>query len=273
MMKKRMQICLTWLLTACMMLTLPQFAVTAFANDQVSTADELAYAEEVGVLINEFRAENGLQPVQLAPVLLDVASVRSQELTALYSHSRPDGTDWFTAVEETKLDPNCYAAENIAAGFETPEAVVEGWKNSPSHRAAMLGEYYQYIGVSVTYLADDPNYYFSYWDLILISAEVPPEGAWTPGETEDLFTAENTVDSEIAVANAKAALPGDYNEDGEVSVVDVVMLQQVLLEQITPNEQQITQMDCYQDGVINQKDAAVLMQYILGDTSAIPVKG
>ncbi len=278
-MKKRVHICFIWLLTACLMLSMPKLALTAMADDPLPTAEELvSFPEEVGILINEFREENGLAPVQLAPVLLDAASVRAQELTTFYSHSRPDGRDWFTIVEETSLDTNCYAAENIAAGFDTPEGVVEGWINSPSHCAALLGENYQYIGVGISTLADDPNYYYTYWQLLLISAEIPPEGAWTPGEVavhpeDDTQQEEEQIEvPNVDIINSNYAV-GDCNLDNSLSMADVVILQQVLLKQVIPTDQQLVQMNCYQDGVVDQKDATILMQHLLGVLPAIPVQG
>ena len=39
--------------------------------------------------------------------------------------------------------------ENIAYGQITPEAVVEGWMNSPGHRANILNASYTRIGVGL----------------------------------------------------------------------------------------------------------------------------
>jgi uncharacterized protein YkwD len=39
------------------------------------------------------------------------------------------------------------AGENIAKGYRTPQAVVDGWMNSPGHRANILNGSYTHIGV------------------------------------------------------------------------------------------------------------------------------
>jgi uncharacterized protein YkwD len=39
-------------------------------------------------------------------------------------------------------------AENVAYGSTSGKEVVDGWKNSPGHRANMLGPY-KYIGIGV----------------------------------------------------------------------------------------------------------------------------
>ena len=51
--------------------------------------------------------------------------------------------------------------ENIAAGYRSPEAVVEGWMASTGHRENILSVRYTEIGVGVTLL---PTGQFSaYW--------------------------------------------------------------------------------------------------------------
>jgi uncharacterized protein YkwD len=39
------------------------------------------------------------------------------------------------------------AAENIAKGYSTPKAVVDGWMNSSGHRANILNPSFTHIGV------------------------------------------------------------------------------------------------------------------------------
>ncbi|MDJ0690009.1 MAG: CAP domain-containing protein [Xenococcaceae cyanobacterium MO_188.B32] len=57
------------------------------------------------------------------------------------------------------------AAENIAAGYQTPEAVVEAWMGSAGHRANILNPDLTEIGVGYEYLANDTGSvnYNSYW--------------------------------------------------------------------------------------------------------------
>ena len=107
---------------------------------QVSAAADMTnFAEEAAALTNQFRQENGLPALQLAPVLLDLSAQRAEELSQTYGHNRPDGREWFSVIEDSTLDSNCYAAENVAAGYDTPQEVVQAWIDSPTHRKAMLG--------------------------------------------------------------------------------------------------------------------------------------
>lgn len=59
-------------------------------------------------------------------------------------------------------------AENIAAGDDRPEDVVDGWMNSPSHRHNILNPNYTEIGVGHHYREDDPGRfkYKHYWTQI-----------------------------------------------------------------------------------------------------------
>ena len=54
------------------------------------------------------------------------------------------------------------AGENIAMGYKTPEAVVDGWMNSSGHRANILNSSFTKIGVG--YVKDG-----HYWTQIFIS--------------------------------------------------------------------------------------------------------
>lgn len=84
--------------------------------------------------INEVRVENGLSPLSVDESLAHCAEVRASECAEVWSHTRPDGTEWWT------VDGLSYG-ENLARGFSTDEEVVEAWMASPSHRANILGNY------------------------------------------------------------------------------------------------------------------------------------
>lgn len=51
--------------------------------------------------------------------------------------------------------PSSLVAENIGAGYTTPEEVVQGWINSQGHRANLLNPDYTEIGIGYFYLAND----------------------------------------------------------------------------------------------------------------------
>lgn len=108
------------------------------------------YAEEVLKLVNEERAKENLDPLVMDEGLVRVAKIRGLEISwpGHFSHTRPDGSVCFTAADGLEL---WAYGENIAAGYPTPEDVMDGWMNSPGHRANILTDYFECIGIACVY--------------------------------------------------------------------------------------------------------------------------
>lgn len=102
-------------------------------------------AQEVIRLTNIERAKEGEAPLQYHAGLQKAAMLRAKEISIKFSHDRPDGTDSSTALYENGV--GCSDGENIARGYTSPEAVVQGWMNSVGHMAAILCESSTHIGV------------------------------------------------------------------------------------------------------------------------------
>ena len=119
--------------------------------------DNLSYEQQVAALVNEQREANGLQPLTLSGELSDVARIKSQDMhdNNYFSHTSPTYGSPFDMLNTFGITYRA-AGENIAMGYATPEAVVNGWMNSPGHRANILNSAYTQIGVG--YVADG-----SYW--------------------------------------------------------------------------------------------------------------
>ena len=113
------------------------------------------YAQRILELVNIHRANAGLAPLTLNAELCSNANVRAVEIVNCFDHTRPDGNPFYTAITVSYW---C-AGENIAAGFITPEEVVEGWMNSPGHRANILYPDYTQLGIGYYY---DPGSYYTY---------------------------------------------------------------------------------------------------------------
>jgi uncharacterized protein YkwD len=89
-------------------------------------------------LVNQERAAAGCGAVRDEPRLSEASRKHSADMKArgYFSHTSPDGvTPWDRARAAGYDDP---AAENIARGQPTPEAVVDAWMDSPGHRANIL---------------------------------------------------------------------------------------------------------------------------------------
>ena len=100
-----------------------------------------AYEQEVFDLVNQIREENGLEPFVYNEILAETARAHSQDMIDrnFFDHTNPDGKSPFDRMRDNGLSYSM-AAENIAVGYPSPEAVVEGWMNSEGHRANILGD-------------------------------------------------------------------------------------------------------------------------------------
>lgn len=111
-------------------------------------ATYMGYYQEVLNLVNQIRAEVGVAPLTLDVTLCNAASMRALEMDYAdnFLHSRPDGRECFTAMSYYGISYGA-AGENIAAGYGSPAAVVEGWRNSEGHYANMINPNFTKLGV------------------------------------------------------------------------------------------------------------------------------
>lgn len=114
---------------------------------QVSSA-VTSFESEVVRLVNEIRVQNGLKPLTANWELSRVARYKSQDMRdhGYFSHTSPTYGTPFQMIKAFGLSFRT-AGENIAKGYATPQAVVNGWMNSSSHRANILNASYTQIGV------------------------------------------------------------------------------------------------------------------------------
>ncbi|MGF1446418.1 MAG: CAP domain-containing protein [Pikeienuella sp.] len=118
---------------------------------------------EVFNLTNDFRVENGLLPLELSFDLSRAAEDHSIDMADndFFSHTSSNGDKLGTRLRDAGYDYTT-AGENIAAGYQTPEAVVDGWINSSGHRANMLNPNFTHLGVGYV-LDTDGVGYGKYW--------------------------------------------------------------------------------------------------------------
>ena len=108
----------------------------------------LNYENEVIRLVNEIRAEYGLKPLTANWELSRIARYKSEDMSnnRYFSHTSPTYGTPFQMIKAFGLSYRS-AGENIAYGYGTPAAVVNGWMNSSGHRANILNASYTQIGV------------------------------------------------------------------------------------------------------------------------------
>lgn len=137
-----------------------------YEEEQAYKNDRNNFAEQVVTLVNRIRVANGLNKLTTYDKLTEVAQLRAKEIETNYSHTRPDGTKCFTALEDAGIR-SATAGENIAKGYSTPEKVVDAWMNSPGHRANILNPSYTMIGVGYVY--DEYTTDANYWTQVFIA--------------------------------------------------------------------------------------------------------
>ena len=121
------------------------------------------FEQEVIRLVNEIRTENGLKALTYDWELARVARYKSQDMkdSGYFAHNSPIYGTPFQMIKNFGISYRS-AGENIAKGYATPQAVVNGWMNSSGHRANILNTSYTHIGVG--YVASG-----NYWTQMFIS--------------------------------------------------------------------------------------------------------
>ena len=115
------------------------------------------FVSQLAQLVNVERAKAGLSPVTLDTTLSKAAQVRAKETVSYFSHTRPNGSTFSSAITEQGISFRG-AGENIAYGQKTPQEVMNGWMNSAGHRANILNANFTKIGVGY-YQQNSVNYW------------------------------------------------------------------------------------------------------------------
>ncbi len=117
----------------------------------------VSFEQEVVRLVNEIRRERGLSALEYDWQLARVARIKSEDMknNQYFSHTSPTYGSPFQMIKSFGITYRS-AAENIAKGYSTPQAVVNGWMNSSGHRANILNSSFSHIGVGYV---DDGHYW------------------------------------------------------------------------------------------------------------------
>lgn len=104
-------------------------------------------------MINRHRVAEGLGTLSYSAELSSAADIRAKEIVSNFSHTRPDGSLWYTAGTGVM-------GENIAKGYNTSDKVVTAWMNSEGHRKNILTKNYTQTGVGCYYDSATDTYYW-----------------------------------------------------------------------------------------------------------------
>ncbi|SET21791.1 uncharacterized protein, YkwD family [Oceanobacillus limi] len=106
------------------------------------------FEQAVVELTNEERRSAGLNELEVDATLSETARAKSEDMQAndYFSHNSPTYGSPFDMMSQFGVSYRS-AAENIAAGQQSPEAVVQAWMNSEGHRENILNGGFTHIGV------------------------------------------------------------------------------------------------------------------------------
>lgn len=109
-------------------------------------------ASAVYAKVNQERKAIGLPELVWDYELAAAAEVRAKEIATVFSHTRPDGSEWWTTNEKAVY------GENLAKGYHSAEDAMKAWMASPEHKDNILYPGYKKIGIAV-YKADGQWYW------------------------------------------------------------------------------------------------------------------
>lgn len=101
------------------------------------------FARRLADLINDYRQHQGLEPLSLATDLAELAD----EHSAAMADRRQLSHEGFRARFQRANSRVC--VENVGWNHRTPEALMDGWRQSPEHHRNLLEPKVARMGIAV----------------------------------------------------------------------------------------------------------------------------
>ncbi len=133
---------------------------TTVKNSNKSTYDEML------TYVNNYRSEVNVSPLSIDSDLNLAATIRAVEMaySNKFSHTRPDGSDCFSVLDDLNINSYYSWGENIAYGQRTVAAVSQAWKNSNGHYKNMINSNFKKVGFGKFTLNG-----YTYWVQMFVS--------------------------------------------------------------------------------------------------------
>jgi hypothetical protein len=185
-------------------LVLSPVVLVALTIGAAETSPPLSQMEkEIIDATNQKRQEHGLEALGSDPTLMTAARQHAQNMARQKTLSHElDGKSMQDRVKE--LDYKYLAiAENVAFNQPDAKSVVEGWMNSPGHRANILNKNYTQIGVGAA-PDDEGQQYFT-------QVFGRPQSAGATAKASFTISNETTSPVEVTVPgqNSKTIVPAE----------------------------------------------------------------
>lgn len=114
---------------------------------EVLPSSSVEFEAAVIVLVNQFRAQNGVMPLKRVSTLEDAGRYHATDMATegYFAHNSRDmvggelveSCTWSNRIQSYYTNWSALA-ENIAAGYPSPETAVDAWINSEGHRNNLL---------------------------------------------------------------------------------------------------------------------------------------
>lgn len=137
----------------------PTAGQTVYVPLARASQPDVSPEQQVVDLLNQARRAAGCNVSLTLSSKLGAAAYghsRDMALNNFFSHTGADGSEMEDRVAATGYSYS-WLAENIAAGYPTPQAVVAGWMQSDGHKQNILNCELRETGVGLFYEADDQN--------------------------------------------------------------------------------------------------------------------
>ncbi|MER2607031.1 MAG: CAP domain-containing protein [Siculibacillus sp.] len=116
-------------------------------------------------MINHYRANNGLAPLQWDPALARVAQAQADGMAAADRVHSTDEARLDTALGGAGIGYASFLA-NFSAGYRTFAEAFSGWRESKVHNATMLSAKASRVGLATAYAPNSK--YKIFWTLVVV---------------------------------------------------------------------------------------------------------
>lgn len=122
-------------------LTEPEVSMPQYNLTQNNTLKSVAV--QAFILCNNERKANNLSVLSWDNSLEAAALIRAYESSNTWSHTRPNGSEWWT------VNSGIMFGENLAKGYKTADEAVKAWMHSKSHKGNILFSDYKTSAIAI----------------------------------------------------------------------------------------------------------------------------
>lgn len=123
------------------------------------------YANDIIAQTNAYRSANGVSSLGVNPVLIEAAKTRAAEASVEFSHTRPNGSPYYTVggTAQNSYQDSAVFGENLAYGFNNAGETMEAWiASAQGHRENLVRDTFTTIGVAVFWEKQSDGSYVAY---------------------------------------------------------------------------------------------------------------